>query len=309
MTAAATVSECDAEVGASMHPDSLDKRWEIPVEDPRPSSSETSGFAASDPATTRSALTCFIRLSRLFERQRRTLLKRNREIAQLRATNHELRLRADRTSQRAALESERVLHRLGADLHDGPAQLISFALMRLDAISASLSNPAFQIDACSNIERILSALSDALIEIRSICSGLSMPWIADLPIADAITSVIQEHERRTGTAVNADVQCLPRQIPYVIKTTLCRLVQEGLNNAFRHGDGKCQSVRAWTSEEALCVEIGDRGPGLRLRSHSRAGGGLGLVLMLHRIESLGGSMRLQSAPGQGTRLTGIMPIL
>mgnify|MGYP001396359393 CR=1 FL=1 len=70
--------------------------------------------------------------SQTIEDQRRTLEERVKELTRLLQENGQLRARARRASARASESNEVFLRRLGADLHDGPAQLISLALLRLD---------------------------------------------------------------------------------------------------------------------------------------------------------------------------------
>ncbi|TKB24966.1 MAG: sensor histidine kinase, partial [Mesorhizobium sp.] len=81
------------------------------------------------------------------------------------------------------------------------------------------------------------------------------------------------------------------------KISIYRFVQEGLNNAFRHGKGKGQQVRATMKGGKLLVEVQDTGPGFNpARSE-----GLGLAGLRERIESIGGQFETLSGPG-GTRL-------
>lgn len=297
---------------ALMSQNNTDAKFGVPLANhglPQSELGLPSPHAAFDIALTTAMLTLVIRGSRIVEQQRRVLIGKVRRITHLLSRNSQLQQRAAQASQRAALENEHALHRLGADLHDGPAQLISFALLRLDSLSGMLGGSAVEVAAASHIEGVRRALTDAMSDVRSISAGLSMPRIAAMPIADAFTTIIAEHERRTGTVVTADLKSLPLDTPYLVKMTLCRFVQEGLNNAFRHAGGKCQSVNAWTCAAVLWVEIADEGPGMAPPSNTGVPRGLGLIALSNRIESLGGHMRIYSRPGEGTRLTANVPVL
>ena len=246
------------------------------------------------------------RRNRQIKKQHHTIIANRAELLRLLQLNSELENRVERASRLAALESEQFLHRVGADLHDGPAQLIGFALLHLSSLAPCLGEPDKVGEAMEIIAGIHGALAEAMDEVRSLCAGLTMPRIALLPIADALRSVIQEHEQRTGTVVRSDIAILPPDTPHFVKASLCRLVQEGLNNAYRHAGGQGQSVKAWTTGDAIAVEVADDGPGIAPLVSMGLQGGLGLVGLLNRIESLGGTMKILSIPSGGTRLRATM---
>jgi signal transduction histidine kinase len=254
-----------------------------------------------------SLLMIVVRGSRLIDRQRQALTEKIRELSHLLRRNSELQDRVERAARLAAAESEQLLHRLGADLHDGPAQLISFALMRLDTLESAFSRPV-PPTAVAQVASVRGALTDAMSEVRHICAGLSMPRIACLPIADAIRLVVQEHEQRTGTVVACTLDGLPLDTPHFITASLCRFVQEGLNNSYRHAGGKGRSVTACTRDGAVCVEVVDAGPGMERAARFGLQRGLGLAGLVNRIETLGGTLRIRSVLGEGTMLSVTMPI-
>ena len=83
-------------------------------------------------------------------------------------------------------------------------------------------------------------------------------------------------------------------------------MQEGLNNAFRHAAGKGQEVVATGDGTSVTVEVIDQGPGIP--ATLPAGLHLGLTLLGDRIESIGGTMIVESSPDTGTRLTANLPL-
>ncbi|TIV05978.1 MAG: sensor histidine kinase, partial [Mesorhizobium sp.] len=126
--------------------------------------------------------------------------------------------------------------RIGADLHDGPAQLVALAALRMD--SPALVDPATSSTLReAEIAGIHKTLGEAMREIRGICNGLVLPQIEAQAIADILRLAVAEHERRTSTNV---LLTLPERLPELgtsEKISIYRFVQEGLNNAFRHGKG------------------------------------------------------------------------
>lgn len=249
--------------------------------------------------------------SRTIAQQQDELQTQVSELSRLLKKNETLHERVRRATSRAVELNERYLRRISAELHDGPAQAMGFALLRLDAVKEHVDTylengggPARTAD----LDAIRSSLSDALQEIRNLSAGLSLPEIGSLTFPESLRRVTRAHERRTGTNVEATLEDVPEDLPLPLKIGVYRLVQEGLNNAYRHGDGKEQRLRVSYSDGALSIEVRDSGPGFDLSDPPTLGDHLGLVGMRERTESLGGRFELESAPGQGTRITAQFPI-
>jgi signal transduction histidine kinase len=199
-------------------------------------------------------------------------------------------------ARRASVEtSERFLRRVGADLHDGPAQLIGLALLRLDnlrpPLAATQSKP-------EEFEKIRTVLQDCLREIRHLSAGLAPPHLDNLPLRKVLELAVRQHEHRTGTDVKAVIGVLPTNISSLHKVCIYRFVQEGLNNAYRHASGVGQTVHVDSCGDEFTIEVADKGPGFS----PSASGGLGLAGLRDRVESLGGTFSLDTQLGSGTRL-------
>ena len=201
-------------------------------------------------------------------------------------------------ARRASVETnERFLRRVGADLHDGPAQLIGLALLRLDNLRPPVPADDSKIE---EFEKIRMVLQDCLREIRHLSAGLAPPHLDSLPLGRVLELAVRQHERRTGTGVNATIGALPTNLSSLHKVCIYRFVQEGLNNAYRHAAGVGQTVQAASDGDELTVEVADNGPGFS--PSNIAGGGLGLAGLRDRVESLGGKFSLETQSGSGTTL-------
>jgi signal transduction histidine kinase len=223
------------------------------------------------------------------------------ERAGLVAQNAELKRQIDDSQRRQVEVNDLVLRRVGVELHDGPAQLISFALLRLDDLQPERAQQGRHTPS-SDLERIRSALQEALAEIRCMAAGLTLPELSRIPPVDVLRLAVRSHERRTATSVACQMEALPEQLPAAIKSCLYRFAQEALNNAYRHAGGRGQEVRARYCAGIVEIEVADTGPGFE-RGSENAGGRLGLLGMHERITSLGGTLQIESWPGFGTRLT------
>lgn len=242
-----------------------------------------------------------LRGSRTIESQRRALGQRIDELSALLSQNETLRGRLQRASQRATALNESHLRRIGADLHDGPAQLVAFASLRLD--SNALISPETSLAAREReITAIKASLDEAMDEIRTICSGLVLPQIEAASLSEILERSVQAHKQRTGSAVDLSISAPPDRLSPSAKICIYRFVQEALNNAYRHGGGVGQRVVQTIEGDRVMIEVADGGPGFDpsdVRPTS-----LGLAGLRERIESLGGAFDVNScAPGTVVRMS------
>ncbi len=250
------------------------------------------------------------RSSDTIDRQKEELHRQVLRLTDLLDQNQELHTRVRRAAASVANLHERLLRRIGAELHDGPAQDLSLALMQMDvAIGRSEVEAPAGSSKQSNLELltgIQAALQSALAELRAISSGLSLPQLAGLSPAETLAHAARAHERRTHTTVKLVLNDLPGRVPLPIKITAYRLVQEALNNAFKHAGAVGQQVSAHGSERAIFIQISDSGPGFEADKAMGLDEHLGLVGMRERVESLGGTFEVDSRRGAGTKVSAIL---
>lgn len=258
-------------------------------------------------------LATFIRqVSDIIRRQQRALTEQVAQLQAMIAQNAELHERVRGAAARTAALNERMLARVSADLHDGPAQEISLALLRLDHVAAVNAaqdgNGAAREEMASEIERIEASLRRSLQEVRATSSGLLLPQLANLTIGQTLDHVIRGHQRRTGVDVTVRRDELPDQASVPTKIALYRIVQEALNNASRHAAGSGLSVSVAGRGDHLEVIVTDDGPGFDPDGNGLEGH-LGIIGMRERAESLGGRFRVESVPGHGTQVIATLPLV
>jgi signal transduction histidine kinase len=241
--------------------------------------------------------------------------KLGQQVADLNALleqNQVLRDRARRATVRTTTLNERFLKRVSSELHDGPAQDLSFALLKTDGVASRLANsqlPSEMLDPnLADLSLIESALAKSIKEMRAIASDLRLPDLDGLSLSETVARVIRDHNRRTQSKVQVKLENLPEQVVLPVKITVFRLIQEGLNNAFRHGCKDSQRVELTRMQEILKLEVSDNGPGFTWNENLVDSGHLGLQGMRERVESLGGQFEVVSSPGQGTKVIAIVPL-
>ena len=236
--------------------------------------------------------------SQLIEQQSKALKQRYDMLAKVSGQNEALRRRIQAASARGSELNERFLKRISAELHDGPAQALAYASLRLE----SLAEPGLLNVEDSEAAAIKRSLDAALVEIKGICRGLSLPEIELKPIDDVIRAATQAHRQRTHTTVDLVIKGYPdTSFDHAAKICAYRFIQECLSNAYRHAEGKGQKVEAAFSAGQLSVTVSDTGKGFEVDAIVRSDC-LGLRGLRDRIESHGGVFSLTSAPDGGTKL-------
>ncbi|UCE32262.1 MAG: hypothetical protein JSW68_04915 [Burkholderiales bacterium] len=254
-----------------------------------------------------------MRGSRTIRVQREALERRVTDLSRLLEQNEALRRRVEEASRRTTEINERYLRRISADLHDGPAQLLSLALLRLHAVDPIEPGRAGKAsDARSgtqdrpqrdDLRVVQESVGAALAELRAICKGLVLPELDRLTPAQLLQSVVGAHERRTGSAVVLRIDGVPDAMERPLAICVYRFVQEALNNAFRHAGGSGQGVRAAFDGKRFEVTVTDEGTGFELADVANDDSRLGLRGLRERVESLGGCLSVASTEGAGTGVT------
>ena len=243
------------------------------------------------------------RATKIIASQQAQLQNRIEELQELLRVNEELRSSLFDTSINITEVSELMAQRLGADLHDGPAQLLTYVLMRFDRC---LDQIQAQTDASkvSELRSMRTMLEDTLREIRSLSEGLCLPGLNGMTLEETLQLAVSHHKEKTNTEVAVEISDLPKTLDHNLKTCVYRLVQEGLANAFHHAGAVGQAVRAeWG--ECLKITVSDQGPGFSLE---RTQGRLGLFGLRARVEACGGTFKIVSDQGKGVTLAAVFDV-
>lgn len=251
------------------------------------------------------------RADRVIFAQQRDLRDKVAQLTALLAQIEQLHERVRRAAARTTALNERFLHRIAADLHDGPVQDLALALMRIDTLSDFCTRCPSRLAGKRSVGDefgvMHTALQSALGEVRAISAGLRLPEIERMSIAETTRRAVRHYERRTGLAVTLNVGEVPSDAPLPVKITLYRLLQESLANGFRHGGGAEQRVTVTSEDSQVVVEVADRGKGFDPRS-AASDGHLGLAGMRERVEILGGTFSIESTLGQGAVIRASLPL-
>jgi len=206
-----------------------------------------------------------------------------------------------------ALAEERERRRIAAGIHDDIGQKLALAKMELQLLARSPGKSKIPASLDSVCARIDEAIEDA----HSLTFELSNPALYDLSFEAAIELWLLERiQKKHGIkcTVIADEQAVP--LDENSKVVLFRAVRELAVNVAKHAKATALTVTIEKLENSVQITCKDDGLGFAPPEGGalpRDVGGFGLFNIKERLEYLGGSMKLESAPGRGTLITLSLP--
>jgi signal transduction histidine kinase len=204
----------------------------------------------------------------------------------------------------SARENER--QRIANNLHDQIGQDLMLAIMKLGLLQRTASNE--QLRTIREIHRLISNVVD---EIRSLICDLYPQAVRDLGLPAALEWLVERTRTNYGLHCLADMSSVPRSLPQDIAETIFFAAREILINVAKHARAKQAKLLFRTAEGRMLIQVADDGKGFepsRLASMMNPRcGGFGLVSIRERLSRIGGTMRIDSTPGHGTKVTLMLP--
>ncbi len=198
-------------------------------------------------------------------------------------------------------EEER--RRISQDLHDDTGQEMTALLLRLNAIHTSLDPEQYLVR--EQLGAAIQIVEGLMNQVRQLAYQLRPPSLDSVPLSKALESLCTSFGQNAGMRVDFSSDADLPPIPNLQATALYRMVQEGLNNAIKYA----QASMVWVNLDYLDGEVScsveDNGQGFDL---NKIGGGMGLIGLQERFRLLNGGLEIESAPNEGTRLVGFLPL-
>jgi signal transduction histidine kinase len=198
-------------------------------------------------------------------------------------------------------EAERA--RIARELHDGISQQLAVVALELDALQGRL--PELGSPRRAEIAVLAQGVRTIAADLQQVTRGLHPARLEHLGLVPAVRALGRdlEHYKLRIDVVESD---WPDNLPSVVALSLYRVAQEALHNAAKHSGADSVAVSFRGEGTALTLTISDQGVGFDTRS-AGAFGGLGIVSMRQRLRTIGGSLTITAAPGQGTRVQARLP--
>jgi PAS domain S-box-containing protein len=200
-------------------------------------------------------------------------------------------------------EEERLM--VAREIHDQLGQLLVGLDMEISALSKRRERSGE--DLVEELNAFCGTLTQALVCVRQIVSGLRPPGLDDLGLVAAIEWETDEFRKRTGIEVVFDY---PEDGIAVLQgrdTTLFRILQEALTNVARHSGASRVWVAIAREDGQLSLTVRDNGCGVD-PEHMESSRSYGLIGMRERALAWQGEVRVESSPGMGATVTASLPV-
>mgnify|MGYP005845653881 CR=1 FL=1 len=202
----------------------------------------------------------------------------------------------------AAQEEER--RRISRELHDSTSQNLTSLMVGLRTLESTCDSPQVHCQA----QDLRKIVGQVLEDVHDLAVQLRPSVLDDLGLPAALERLVHEWQKRNHLLADVVVHLGDERLPDPIETALYRIVQEALTNVARHAQARSVSVLVERRSNDIVAVIEDDGQGFE-PGEAHRGGRLGLLGIRERAELLGGSLTIESSPGQGTSLFVRLPLV
>jgi signal transduction histidine kinase len=220
-----------------------------------------------------------------------------RLLAELQDAHEQLQAYAAQAEELAAVQER---NRLARNLHDSVTQTIF--TMTLTAEAARILFDRDPAQAGPQLDKLQELAKSALTEMRSLVFELRPTAVVTQGLIPALRHHITTLERQQGLTVALHVTGEP-YLPDEQAQRLFRIIQEALNNVVKHAQVDKASVTLQFENGRVLLQVEDHGQGFAPEAIHTEEKHMGLSSMRERAEMMGGTLTIDSSPGEGTRLT------
>lgn len=246
-------------------------------------------------------------LAQSLELWRRRLLESRAEVAEERAARAE----EQRYLHRVLSAQEQERRRVARELHDTVAQDLAALRLQLENLASAPELPG---PVRERLVRLEAQGAEVLATVRHVLLDLRLAVLEHLGFVPAVQNLLERINGEGRGQCRLVLDGEAREVPYEVAVVLLRILQESLQNALRHGGAEVVFVTVELGEGRVVLSVEDDGAGFDVDAQlARAGrgegpSGLGLLGMRERAELLGGTLQIESAPGEGTTVHVEVPL-
>jgi signal transduction histidine kinase len=245
----------------------------------------------------------YLRQTTVLERageQQQKVLQQERDLLERQVRERTATLAELATHLQQVREEER--GHLARELHDELGALLTAAKLDVARLKSRLG-PQVSPEVAQRLQHLTDALNSGIALKRRIIEDLRPSSLSNLGMTASLEILAREFQERSGVEITTELETVdldePRQL------TVYRLVQESLTNIGKYADAGHVAITLQNHENHVEVEITDDGKGfnvadIRPSTHGLAG-------MRHRVEAAGGRLTVMSTPGNGSRISAVLP--
>lgn len=202
-----------------------------------------------------------------------------------------------------AQEEER--KRISREIHDGPAQTMANILLRSELVERTYNTGDIQ-GALTEIQSLRKLIRGSLSEVRRIIYDLRPMALDDLGLVPTLKKYINTVAEYNKVRIEFKELGDGKRLNQNYEVALFRLVQESLQNAFKHADANLIIVKLEIGNDHVTMLVKDNGKGFDA-SHKKDKS-FGLIGMRERVEILEGKLEIKTGPNQGTSIYIRLPL-
>jgi len=229
------------------------------------------------------AIDAFNHMAQSLEEQRRQLVRLSSQVL-------------------AAEDEER--KRVARELHDDTGQALTTILVGLRGLESARGRR----DLLARVRALREVVTGAMQGVRRLARALRPAVLDDLGLAPAVASLVQDLREHTEIIADFQADGFDQRLSPQAEVVLYRIAQEALTNVARHAQAHRVMVSLARDGQLVRLSVEDDGVGFDVAS-KRTSGGLGLFGMQERLSLVGGSLRIDSRPGEGTWIVAQVPQL
>ncbi len=213
-------------------------------------------------------------------------------------------------ARRAGILRER--QRMAHEIHDTLAQGFTSIVMNLEAAEGIM--PPTSDRARHHLDQARLTARESLTEARRLVWALRPEALEKASLPEALNRLADRWSKESGVTAGVTVTGKPRPLSPDIEATVFRTAQEALANVRKHADASRVALTLSYMGDTLALDARDNGVGFdpsrtAMEARDRTSGGFGLKGMRERIEQAGGSLSVESAPGEGSTLAVELPMI
>lgn len=213
------------------------------------------------------------------------------------------------TGRKRAQVTERLLaemrerNRLAQELHDTVAQALGYLNLKINVAYTSLATHEVEA-AKAHLQELKGVINETYTDVREEIFYLRAKVLSDLSFMELLKQYVDKYRRFYNLEIHLLQEADPTLFDFSaeVTTQLIRTIQEALINIRKHARVNTATIRLGRTDGALCISIEDAGQGFDLAQSRSKSSSFGLQIMRERVESVGGHLEVDTAPGQGTRI-------
>jgi len=206
-----------------------------------------------------------------------------------------------------SLTEERERRILATELHDHIGQILALTQIKL----GGLRNKAKGTNLEAPVNEVRDLVEQVIKSTRSLTFELSPPILYDLGLEAALEWFGEHLQEQHGLLVEVRSDAESKPLNNETRVLVFKVARELMLNSVKHGQAKNLRVVLGRAKHNLTIEVADDGVGFTTpasEAEIKKTGGFGLFSIRERLQHLGGRLEVESAPGQGTRISLVIPL-